>query len=142
MSASDFMERLILDRILGANDNGAAAPTNVYIGLSSTTPADDATGVTEPSTGGYARVLQANTQANFPDASTAAGVTTKSNGAEIAFPVATADYLAGANLTYAVIYDALTAGNLLAYGLLAVAKPVLNGDTAKFPIGDIDWTMT
>jgi hypothetical protein len=57
---------------------------------------------------------------------------TKSNTAVKTFPTATADWVAGVNLTHFGLFDASTAGNLLAWGALGTAKPVLNGDTASF----------
>jgi hypothetical protein len=38
-------------------------------------------------------------------------------------------------MTHFVLYDALTVGNPIAWGALGTPKPVLNGDTASFPIG-------
>ncbi|HEY5574949.1 MAG TPA: hypothetical protein VIK64_18145 [Anaerolineales bacterium] len=111
------------------------SPVATYVGLSSTTPTKAGANVTEPSTGGYVR--QQVTAAQWDAAASSA----TANNAEKAFPQATADYVAGANLTHMVIYTASTAGTFLGFKALTVAKPVLNGDTAKFPIGDIDLAM-
>jgi hypothetical protein len=43
--------------------------------------------------------------------------------------------------TYFGIYDAVSGGNLLAYGLLGTAKDIDDGDTAKFAAGDLDITL-
>jgi len=59
------------------------------------------------------------------------------NNNPVTFPTATADWLAAANLTYFLLYDALTSGNALISGALQVAKPVLNGDTATFAAGSL-----
>lgn len=111
------------------------APTATWIGLSSTTPTKTGTNVTEPSGGAYAR--QQVTSANWASAASSA----TSNTPEIAYPTATADWLSAANLTHMVIYTAETAGTFIGSKALTVAKPVTNGDTAKFAAGDIDLVM-
>ena len=123
---SDFLENLLLNHMLRNTAN--TPPVTVYVALYSVTPTD-AGGGTEVFGGGYAR------QSVAFDAA-AAGAT--QNTSLITFPQATADWAAGANLVAFGIFDAVTVGNLLYWGALTVAKPVLNGDTAKFPIADID----
>jgi len=137
MSFSNFLAAKLLDHIF--NDVAYTPPTNVYVALSSTTPSDAGTGVTEPSGGSYARV---STSAATWNAATSANPSVKDNATAITFPTATADWVAGANLTYFVLYDAATVGNMLAFGALSVAKPILNGDTAEFAIGSLDITLT
>ena len=56
MSFFDYLENKVLDHVVGKT--AYTSPT-VYIGLSSTTPAEDGTSVTEPSAGAYARVSTA-----------------------------------------------------------------------------------
>ena len=108
----------------------ASAPT-IYVGLSSTTPATDGTNVTEPSGDGYARVA---TPASDWNAATSADPSVVNNSAMVSFAAASGgSWVSGANLTYFVLYDALTSGNLLAYGALLVQKPVTDGDVAEFP---------
>ena len=133
MSFFNYLENAVLDHVVG---KAAYTSPTCYIGLSSgAAPAEDGTGVTEPSTGSYARVATAAGDWN----SAAAGATANANA--VTFAQATADWVAGANLTYLVAYDAISARNPLFYGALTVAKPVLNGDTASFPAGDIDITL-
>ena len=132
MSFFNYLENAVLDHIVGKTTY--ALPT-CYIGLSSSTPAEDGTSVTEPSGGSYARVSTAGADWN----AASAGATSNANA--ITFAQATADWVSGSNLTHLVAYDAVTAGNPLFYGALTVAKPVLNGDTASFPAGDIDITL-
>jgi hypothetical protein len=140
MSFTNYTAQALLNSLFGKTSNfGAlASAPSIYVGLSSTTPAEDGTNVTEPSGGAYARVLVA---AGNWNAATSADPSLIDNSAEIAFPTATADWVGGSNLTYFVIFDASGAGNLLMAGALTVAKPVLNGDTAKFAIGDLDVTL-
>jgi hypothetical protein len=130
MPFSTAIDNSILDHFTGKTT--WTAPTSTYIGLSSTTPTKTGTNVTEPSAGAYARVEV--TAAQWVTAASSA----TSNNAEKSFPQATADWLSAADLTHLVLYDAVTAGNFLGFKALTVAKPVTNGDTAKFPIGDID----
>jgi hypothetical protein len=132
MSFFNYLEDNVLDHVTGKLS--FTSPT-VYIGLSSTTPAEDGTSVTEPSTGSYARVTTGAADWN----SASAGATANANA--VTFAQASGDWVSGADLTYLVAYDAITVGNELFYGLLTVAKPVLNGDTASFPAGDIDITL-
>jgi hypothetical protein len=128
--AVDTEEQAILNGVL--QDPSYAGYATLYIGLSSTTPAEAGTGATEPSTGSYARV--ATTGADW-SAATGTAPAVKTNTAVKTFPTATADWVAGANLTYFGLWDASTAGNLKWFGVLTVAKPVLNGDTASFAAG-------
>lgn len=133
MPATYYLANKLIDHQLGKTS--FTMPT-VYVALSSTTPTLSGTNVTEPAGGAYARV--ATTGATWSAASNGA----TSNAAAITFPAANADWLAGANLTYGVLYDASTAGNCLGYGVLAVAKNVLNGDTASIAIGALTVTIT
>lgn len=123
----DTVERALLDHFL--TDPAYTPPATMYLALSSTTPTEAAGNFTEPSTGSYARV---STAAADWSAASGTAPAVKTNTATKTFPTATADWVAGANLTHFGLYDASTAGNLLAWGALGTAKPVLNGDTASF----------
>lgn len=81
IGATDTRERVLAD-----NQFGSGTPATWYFGLSTTTPADDGTGFTEPVGGAYARVAMTNNATNFPVSTTASGVTTKANGAKITWP--------------------------------------------------------
>jgi len=134
-SFSDFLELELLDHVFG---NAAySAPATLYIALFSVAPTD-AGGGTEATGSGYARVAITNNATNFPAA--AAGA--KANGTSFDFATATGDWSAGANQVAFGIFDALTVGNLLCWADLTTPKPVLNGDTAKFAVGDLDITLT
>lgn len=123
----DSVEQALLNHIF--TDPTYTPATTLYIGLSSTTPTDAGGNITEPSTGSYARV---STVAADWGAASGTAPATKSNTATKTFPTATADWVSGANLTYFVIFDAITAGNAVGFGALTTAKPVLNGDTPSF----------
>jgi len=129
-SKSDFLELELLDHVLG---NAAyTAPATVYIALYTVAPTD-AGGGTEVSGGAYARKDMANNATNWP----AAAAGEKSNGTVITFVTATANW--GTIVAFG-IFDAVSGGNLLYWGDLTVSKAVNNGDTAEFPVGDIDVT--
>lgn len=132
MPATTYLANKLLDHQVGKT---AFTMPAVWVAMSSTTPALAGTGVTEPTGGAYARVATTGATWN------AAAAGSISNAAAITFPTATADWAAGANLTYGVLYDAVTAGNVLGYGVLTVAKNVLNGDTASIAIGGLTITI-
>lgn len=135
---SERSREALLNYMFGKTSNFDTQPS-IFVGLSSTTPNEVGGNVTEPSTGGYAR--QSTVAADWNSAATAAGTTTMDNANAIAFPQATADYLAGANITHFVVYDALAAGNYLGSGALGTAKPILQDDTPEFAAGDVNITL-
>ena len=129
------VRKALLDHYFGKSTLNA--PT-IYVGLSSTTPTTAGANVTEPSAGNYARVATAAADWNV---STTADPCLLDNANPVTFGTATATWLSGSNLTYAVLFDASTAGNVVAYGALAVAKPVTSGDTPNYAAGTIDVTL-
>lgn len=138
MPLSPYADQAVLNSMFGKTSNfGALAsvPT-IYVGLSSTTPSvsgSSVTGITEPSSGAYARVATAASDWN---SATEAAPAVLTNLNAVTFPAATADWASGANMTYFVLYDAATAGNVLAFGSLSTsAAPVLNTQTAEFAAG-------
>lgn len=128
----DAQEQAVLDGIL--QDPSFAGFTTLWVGLSSTTPTDAGGNITEPTAGSYARVA---TDAADWGAATGTAPATKSNTSVITFPTATADWLAGVNLTHFVLFDAATLGDAVATGPLTTPKPVLTDDTAQFGAGDL-----
>jgi hypothetical protein len=134
---SQYVHQALLNSFFGktsALGALASAPT-VMIGLSSTKPTPAGANITEPSTGSYARV---ETAASDWGSATDADPSVIQNSEIITFAQADADWVAGADLTHAVLFDNESPANFLGYGELAAAKPVLNGDTASFGVGDID----
>jgi len=129
-SKSDYLENKVLDHVLGGGDY--TRPATVYVALYTAAPSD-AGGGTEVSGGSYARVAVTNNSTNFPAASGGA----KSNGTEITFETATASW--GTVVAFG-IFDAATAGNLLLWADLTTNKTIDSGDTAKFAVGDLDYT--
>jgi|SRR6185295_4353653 len=129
-SKSDYLENKILDHVLGGGD--FTRPATVYIALYTATPSD-AGGGTEVTGGSYARKSVTNNATNFPASSGGA----KSNGVEIAFVQASADW--GTVVAFG-IWDDPTAGNLLYWGAVSPSRSVPNGAVAKFAIGDLDFS--
>lgn len=131
-SFTDHLENKLLDHVFGGGDY--ARPATLYIGLSTTTIADDGTNITEPSGNGYARVAVTNNATNWPAASAGA----KSNGTPITFPAATGSW---GTITDFFISDADTGGNILAFGALAAAQAVASGETINFAVGALDISL-
>lgn len=130
-SFADYLENELLDHVLMTGDY--ASPTNIYIALCKSTIEEDDTGSTLPSEvsgGAYARKLCTTWDA------AAGGASANTN--DIEFAQATADW--GVVTDFAVC-DAITAGNVLAFGKLNTTKNIQSGDTAKFTAGDIDITL-
>lgn len=136
MGLSQSVHQQLLDKVIGGVDFTPA--TNIHVGLSSTAPAADGTNVTEPSTGGYARVSVTNNATEWP-AATAADPSVKDNANTITFPESTGAWLAGASLTHFVLYDAATAGTFLGSGALDTARTVdASGITLSFAAGELN----
>lgn len=122
---SNYLEDALINHVL--RNTAMPSPATVYVALFLTDPTDAATG-TEVSGGAYARQpVTFGAPAN--------GVVT--NSAQVTFPVATTNWGLVTNMA---IYDALTAGNELVYGPLAVNKQIDNGD--QFIIKTSNLTIT
>jgi len=133
-SFSDFLENELLDHILG--NSAYTPPATVYIALCTAAPTDASTGstITEATYTGYARASVVNNATNFPAASGGS----KSNGTQITF----ADCTGGSSvITHIAVCDALTAGNVLAWGSLSETKTVTNGDQLIFEISKLTITL-
>ena len=131
-SFSNFLELELLDHVFLTGSY--SQPSNIYIALCKSTVEEDDTGSTLPSEvsgGSYARKSCATWD-------TASAGSTK-NGVAITFAQATADW---GTVTDFAICDAVTRGNMLAYGALGADKSVASGDTAKIATGDLKITLT
>ena len=127
MSFSNYLETEILDHVFG----GAAytAPTTLYLALYTVAPGETGGG-TEVSTLGTAYARQTV-------AFTTTGNTT-SNTAAVEYPTATASF---GTVTHVGVFDAATAGNLMAYAALSASKTIDTGDVFRVPAGDLDITL-
>ena len=135
-SFSDYTENKVLDEIFGATD--FVAPATVYVALftarGTIAQADANTTFTEVTGGSYVRKSVTNNATNFP----AASAGSKSNGTAVTFVTATADW---GTVTCFGIYDASSAGNLIAWADLTQNKTISNGDTASFAISALTITL-
>ena len=125
MSFSNYLEKELLDHVFAGN--AYSAPAAVYVGLFTSNPDEDGSG-TEVSGGSYARQAGSFTVSGNTATTTAA----------IEFPTATATW---GTITHIGIYDASSAGNLLAYAALTASKAIASGDVFRIPTGDIDITL-
>jgi hypothetical protein len=125
MSFSDYLETKVLDHVFGGTSY--TAPSTLYVALFTAAPSDSGGG-TEVSGGAYARQTIAFTTSGD----------TTSNNAAIEFPTATANY---GTVTHVGIYDASSAGNLMAWASLTSSKTIETGDVFRIPSGDLDITL-
>ena len=126
MSFSNYLETELLDHVF--TNSAYTSPSAVYVALFTAVTDGEAGTVTEVSGGGYAR--QAGTFSVSGNTAT--------TSAAIEYPTATADY---GTVTHVGIYDASSAGNLLAYASLTASKTISSGDVFRIPAGDLDITL-
>ncbi|KPK71864.1 MAG: hypothetical protein AMJ84_05465 [Acidithiobacillales bacterium SM23_46] len=130
-SFANYWEQKILDHVFGKASY--TAPSNIYVALSTADPTDDGSGIAEPSGNGYARKQTAPADWN------AAVVSDTNyridNANDITFAEATGSW---GTISHFALFDAASAGNILAHGALSVSKAIGAGDTAKFAAGDLD----
>lgn len=127
--AVDALERAILDHIL--NDGTYTPPSNWFVALSTTVPADDGSGFTEPVGASYARV---STSGSTWTAASGTSPATKSNGVTITFPQATGSW---GTVTHFGLFIASSGGTVQIWGALDTSVSIGNGDTRQFPIGEL-----
>ena len=126
-AASNYLENALVDYVL--RNTGTPTSANVYLALFTTDPGEDASG-TEVSGNGYAR------QATAFDAP-ANGVT--QNTALESFTASGGNF---GTVTHFAIFDALTVGNMLYYGVMTASKVINDGDTLEFAAGAVVVTLT
>lgn len=106
-------------------------PNKVYLGLSSTAPAVDGSGVSEPlASAGYERVELTNL------GEPSNGVI--SNDSEISFPESSASW---GTVTHFVLYDAPTNGNLLMFNVLSQSRSVETATIVMVKTGSLKLTL-
>ena len=126
MSAmSDYLENEILDHILATG--AYTMPSAIYIGLSTGSFGDDASG-TELNGNGYTRKVMAF------DAAVAG---TADNTGAVEFSAATSSW---GTVSHFGLFDASSGGNLLIHGAFTAAKLIDTGDILKIAAGDLDIT--
>lgn len=125
MSFSNYLETEILDHVFGGN--AYTAPSTLYLALYTAAPGETGGG-TECSGTDYAR-----TAVTFTVSGNEA-----TNSAAVEFATAGNNW---GTITHVGVFDALTAGNLMAYGTLTASKTVETGDVFRVPAGDLDITL-
>lgn len=125
-SFSDYTEDAVLNHLF--RNVALPAPGAVYLALYTAAPTD-AGGGTQVSGSGYAR------QAVTFGAPSGGEI---SNSAPVAFTAAGGAF---GSVVAVGIFDAATAGNLLAWAPITPAS-IGDGDTLNFAVGDIDISLT
>ena len=125
MSLSNTFETTTLQWLF--TTTSVTRPTAWYLALYTVAPTDTGGG-TECSGTSYAR--QSFTM-------TVSG-NTATNGANIEFPTAGSSW---GTIVAVGVFDALTSGNLIAYGNLTTSKTIDTGDVFRIPTGDLDITL-
>jgi hypothetical protein len=129
-SLSDYVEKKLLDHVLHTAD--WAQETNLYVGLSTADPLDDASGIAEPAHASYNRI-------NHDSWDVAASRSTENSGT-ISFDEAEASW---GTITHFFVCNHLdndtwgTNVELIAHGLLSASKAIGIGDNASFQDGAI-----
>jgi hypothetical protein len=127
VSLSNTFETNVLTWMFTAS--AVTRPTSWYLALFTSNPDEDGSG-TEVSTSGTAYARQS---VSF----TVSG-NTASNSAAVEFPTATASY---GTVTHVGVYDASTAGNLIAYAALTTSTAIDTGDVLRVPASELDITL-
>jgi len=125
MSFSNYLETEILDHVFGGN--AYTAPSTLYLALFTAAPGE-AGGGTECTGTSYARQTITFTVSGNE----------ASNSSAVEFPTAGSSW---GTISHIGVFDALTSGNLLAYGALTASKTVESGDVFRVPSGDLDITL-
>lgn len=135
MSAfSNYLEDKINDHVL--TNTAFTKPATVYLSLHTGDPGESGTG-SEVSGGSYARVAITNNNTNFP-VCPSTGTPTKTNGQPFSFPTSTASW---GTVTHWALYDASSAGNMIAHGAFSTPRLVASGKTMKVPAGGLTFTL-
>ena len=125
---TDYTEDLVLDWLLTSGT--ATRPTAWYVALYTVAPTDTGGG-TEVSGTSYAR-----TAVTFSVSGTSPA--TAANSAAVEFPEAGGSW---GTVVAAGIFDASSAGNLLAYSNLTASKAVDTGDVLRFNTSALTVTL-
>lgn len=125
---TDYTEDLVLDWLL--TSGSATRPTAWYVALYTVAPTDTGGG-TEVSGTDYARTAVTFTVSGTSPA-------TAANSAAVEFPEAGGSW---GTVVAAGIFDASSAGNLLAYANLTSSKAVDTGDVLRFNTSALTVTL-
>jgi hypothetical protein len=127
-SLSNYAENALVNALL--RNTAFTSPTTVYAALFTAVTDGEAGTVTEVSGNNYSRVA-----VTFSAPSNGA----TSNSSDLTFPTPSANW---GTIVGVGIYDASTAGNLLAYDGAITSKTVNSGDTVKILSGQLTFSLT
>jgi hypothetical protein len=125
---SDYLEAKVLGHLFLATPY--TAPTAFWVALFTGTATDTGGGVEPPGASAYARQPVTWVAAPAQDD----GSSAVWNNAVLQWQPATTGW---GTLTGLGVFDALTAGNLLAYAPLVIPKFVAYGDAVRFPVNTL-----
>lgn len=132
---TNYLEQKLLQHAF--TGTAFAQPSGRYLALFTAAPSETGGG-TEVSGGAYARQAAAftvNTAFEIdPVGNPGVLVTAALNTAIIEFPTASA---AWGTITHIGIFDAATAGNMLAYAALETPRAITSGDIFRVPVNDL-----
>jgi hypothetical protein len=128
-SFADYLEDELLDHVFG---KGSYTPPTIYVALSTADPTDDASGLSEPSGGSYARLETAASDWNTSSSGTI------DNANSLEFTTATGSW---GTISHFALYDASSGGNMLAHGSVTTPKSISSGETARFAAGELDVSL-
>lgn len=127
---STYFLNCIMGNVFKTKEN-PTLPNKVYLGLSSTAPAVDGSGVSEPlASAGYQRVELTNLGEPVN------GVV--SNGGEIQFDESSASW---GTITHFVLFDSPTDGNLLMFNQLSQSRSVETATIVMVKTGSLKLTL-
>ena len=124
----DALANATLDAYLG---NATLLGATVYVGLMTTAPANDGSGVVEPVGNAYARVAVVNNLTQWPSAV----ARSKTHANDITFPTATGTW---GTCTHCGIFDSPTGGLLKIFDALTTPRLIVNTDTYRFLAGGVN----
>jgi hypothetical protein len=127
MSLSNSFETSTLTWLLTTGTPSPARPTAWYLALYTVAPTDTGGG-TEVSGTSYVREAATFTVSGD----------TASNSAAVEWPTAGGSW---GTVVAVGVFDALSGGNLIAYGDLTTSKTIDTGDVFRIPAGDLDITL-
>ena len=125
MSLSNIFETTTLNWLFTATS--VTRPTAWYIALYTVAPTD----------GGGGTEISGNAYVREAVAMSVTGDNATNTGA-VEWPTASGTW---GTIVAVGVFDALSAGNLIAYGNLTVSKTITSGDVFRIPAGDLDITM-
>lgn len=137
MSFSNYLEQTVLDYVYGLT---AFTPSGfLYVGLSTTTPGEDASNFTEPaSASGYSRAIihNAKSSSGWIAASQNSTSGQLTNAGTVTFPIASGNW--GTVTSYGLFDRPTGTGtptNMYNVGALSTSRAVVTNDTLSFASG-------